>query len=71
MTAEPIWTKTTGVISAAELCFVFWVPWETAKILFTMSKLALVPILAESIFLEWPAQLCLVPHGVVGAGSSG
>lgn len=76
MASWPVWAETNGVEGAAQLCFVFGMAAQAAQFVDSVSKLALVTILAGAVLLEGPAQLRLVSAGVhlvaaAGAGGTG
>ena len=65
---HPVRTEPPGVVRPAQLRLVLGMPRQAPQVAFAVSKLALVPVLAEPVFLEWSAELRLVPHGAVHVG---
>lgn len=63
MATGPVRAETDRVKRAAQLGLVFRMAGEVAQLAVPVSELTLVAIFAGAAFLEWPAQLCLVPGG--------
>lgn len=64
VTPRTIGAEPNGVERPAQLRLVLGVPAEGPELRGTMGELALVAVLAETVFLEGPAQLRLVPRRV-------
>lgn len=60
VTPRAIGTEPDSMKGSAQFCLVLWVSSERTQLPSTMSKLALVAILAEPIFFKRPAQFSLV-----------
>lgn len=71
MAAWPVWAESNGVEGAAQLSFVFGMAAQAAQFMDSVSKLALVAILAGTVLLKGPAKLRLVTAGVHLAAAAG
>jgi len=63
-------TEPNTVVSAAKVCLVFWVTVDIANLLVTMGKLALLTILASTVFLEGAAHLSFVARSLLCRGGN-
>lgn len=59
-----VWAEADGVESATGLGFVLGVARQVSQLVVAVRKLALLAVLASSVFLEGPAELRLVAGGV-------
>jgi len=63
--SRSIRTEPNTVVSATKVCLVFWVTVDTANLLVTMGKLALLTVLASTVLLEGAAHLSFVARSLL------
>jgi len=64
VTARSVRAEPNAVVSAAQVCLVFWVTVDITNFLVTVSKLALLAILASAVLLERTAHFGLVARSL-------